>query len=77
MELELIDWLHKEKVTMSAMGVDIGRAQSIISRICNRKHEPDPETARRIVVRTKGVVSMDVLYSVPKRYRCGGCRARR
>lgn len=67
--MELREYLTKNNITMSVMGKRVKRAQSIISRICARKHRPDPSTAVRIVIATKGAVSLDDLYSTPPKYR--------
>ncbi len=66
---ELRDYLKSKKITMAAFGGKIKRAQSIVSRICNHKHRPDPDTAISIVVVTRGDVSLDDLYGTPPRYR--------
>lgn len=67
--MELRDWLTENHVTMTAFGQRVRRAQSIISRVCARRHRPDPTTAVRIVMVTKGAVSLDDLYQTPKKYR--------
>ena len=67
--MELLDYLHTRKITMAVFGERVKRAQSIISRIANRKHRPDPTTAVRIVVVTKGAVSLDDLYQTPAKFR--------
>ena len=67
--MELLEYLKARKITMSEFGSKIGRAQSIVSRIANRKHRPDPTTAVKIVVVTKGEISLDDLYQLPAKYR--------
>lgn len=67
--MDLREYLTARRITMMAFGEKIGRAQSIISRICNRKHRADPTTALRIVVATRGEVSLDDIYDTPAKYR--------
>ena len=67
--MDLKDYLAQSDQTMSEFAEKISRAQSIVSRLVNRKHRPDPSTAVRIVVATKGLVSMDDLYLTPPRFR--------
>lgn len=68
--MELADWLKETGTKMTEFGEKIGRAQSIVSRLSARKHRPDPTTAVKIVIATKGRVSLDDLYGTPQRYRC-------
>lgn len=68
--VELSDWLKETKTTMVDFGIAVGRAQSIISRLAARRHRPDPSTAVKIVIATRGKVTLDDLYQTPKRYRC-------
>lgn len=67
--VELREYLKEKNITMATMGTRVKRAQSIISRICAHKHRPDPTTAVRIVIATKGAVSLDDLYGTPAKYR--------
>ncbi len=67
--MELRQYLKETKTSMTTFGKAIGRAQSIVSRIAARKHRPDPVTAVRIVVKTKGKITLDDLYQTPARYR--------
>lgn len=67
--MELRAWLKENDTTMAAFGAKIKRAQSIVSRICARRHRPDPVTAVRIVVVTRGAVNLDDMYGTPKRWR--------
>lgn len=69
-ETPLLDWLHKNDVKMTEFGERIGRAQSIVSRLSRGLHRPDPNTAVRIVIATKGAVTLDMLYGTPKKFRC-------
>lgn len=69
--MELLDYLTQNKTTMSAFGKRVGRAQSIISRLANKKHWPDRSTAVKIVVVTRGAVTLDDLYSLPAKWRNG------
>lgn len=67
--MELLDYLTQNKITMQKFGERIGRAQSIVSRLANKKHWPDRGTAVKIVHATKGMVTLDELYSLPPRLR--------
>jgi len=67
--VELREYLTKNNITMAVFGKKIGRAQSIVSRICAKKHRADPVTAIRIVVASKGLISLDDLYGTPRKYR--------
>lgn len=67
--MDLGNYLKETGTTMSDFGRRIGRAQSIVSRLVNRRHRADPSTALRIVKATGGKVSMDDLYSTPKHLR--------
>lgn len=69
MYVELKEYLKTNNVTMAVFGEKIGRAQSIVSRLANRRHRPDPTTALRIVKVTKGAVSLDDLYGTPPKSR--------
>lgn len=76
--MELRDWLTTtvskktgKPITMDAFGKSIGRAQSIVSRLANKKHWPDRSTAVKIVMVTAGRVTLDDLYSLPVKYRNG------
>jgi ribosome-binding protein aMBF1 (putative translation factor) len=55
--------------TTISLAKKIGRAQSIVSRILNRKHRPDPVSAVRLVVASGGKLTLDDIYGTPKRYR--------
>lgn len=70
LETPILDWLHKTNTTMVDFGKSIHRAQSIVSRLARGLHRPDPSTALRIVVVTKGEITLDMLYGTPRRYRC-------
>lgn len=67
--MELREYLESKKLTMSDFAEKIGRAQSIVSRLVNKKHRPDPATAVRIVIATKAAVSLDDQYGTPARWR--------
>lgn len=58
---------------MSAFGAKIGRAQSIVSRLCAGKHRADPQTAVRIIKATKGKVHFADLYGLDDKFRCKVC----
>lgn len=77
--MQLKEWLDTTGMTMVEFGKLTGRAQSIISRLSNRKHRPDPVTAVRILKVTKErgrkfgphvFVSLDDMYDVPQKLRC-------
>lgn len=59
----------KRRMTMAEFGESIGVAQSIVSRLCARLHRPDPNTAIKIVVATRGEISLDDLYQTPAKWR--------
>ena len=67
--MELREYLKTKKITMEMFAQKIGRAQSIVSRLVNRKHRADPITAQRIVKVTKGAVSLDDIYNTPPKLR--------
>lgn len=67
--MELGNYLKTNGITMSAFGKRIGRAQSIVSRLVNKRHRADPSTALRIVKATGGVISLDDLYGTPAKLR--------
>lgn len=67
--MELREYLTQNNMTMVQFGEKIGRAQSIVSRLCGKKHRADPSTAIRIVSATKGRVTLDDLYGTPAKYR--------
>lgn len=68
--MKLAEYLRETDTKMTEFGSKIGRAQSIVSRLSSEKHRPDPSTAVRIVIATKGRVTLDDLYGTPKKYRC-------
>ena len=67
--LDLKTYLETTNTTMTHFAAKIERAQSIVSRLSARKHYPDQSTAVNIVIATRGAVTMDELYDVPKKYR--------
>lgn len=67
--MELAQYLKEKKLTMAQFGAQIDRAQSIISRLINKKHRPDPTTAVNIVIATRGKVTLDDQYGTPTKYR--------
>lgn len=75
--MEFTDWWAQNKKsrdnpkgwTMKRFGQKLGRAQSIVSRILNKKHRPDPTTAVRMVIVTESAVSLDDIYGLPVKYR--------
>ncbi len=67
--MELREYLTENKITLSDFGEKIGRSQSVMSRICARKHRPDPSTAVRIVVATRAAITLDDLYGTPAKWR--------
>ena len=73
--MTLREYLETTNTTMAAFGKKIGRAQSIVSRLCAKKHRPDPSSAIRIVAATKGRVTLNDLYDLPKKWRTDTDRA--
>lgn len=68
--MELREYLTQNKITMQKCGESVGRAQSIISRLCAHRHWPDRSTAVRLVKFTKGRVTLSDLYQLPSKLRC-------
>ena len=60
----LLTYMRKQKprVTYRAAGMALGCHFTTVRYICTRRHEPTPELARRIVVWSRGAVTMDKLY---------------
>lgn len=69
--MQLIDWLKANRVTMEAFAAQIGRTQSIVSRVANKKHYPPRNTAVAIVAATGGQTTLDEMFDVPRKYRRG------
>lgn len=67
--MDLGSYLRENNITMSDFGKRIGRAQSIVSRLVNKRHRADPSTALRIVRVTGGKISLDDLYGTPAKLR--------
>lgn len=68
--MSLREWLDETNTTMEKAGELCGRAQSIISRLVNHRHRPDPETAKRLVAMSRGNITLNELYGLPMKHRC-------
>lgn len=67
--MDLAAYLTESGRTMMDVATEIGRAQSVVSRIANRVQLPEPSTALRLIEASRGKICMDDLYGVPKKWR--------
>lgn len=66
--MDLKQFIVESGKTQSDVALGIDRAQSVVSRIANGKQRPEPDTAIALVVFSKGTITMDELYSVPRKF---------
>lgn len=64
--MKLGPWRRENKLTIGRLAEKLARSDMTVSRYCNERRIPEPETMRRIYVVTQGEVQPNDFYDLPE-----------